>query len=92
MRKKSNAKVLEEIRSLKTKMKQGFTIETSSDRLFGMLRDFDLTEVKLTNGELTILCVRILHDNISPENNIVANAALQIIRTFSEQEGEQKDD
>lgn len=82
--KKSNINVLKDIDALKTKMKEGFVVETSYDSIFTITGDYSLTEVKLTNGKLMILCVRILHSNDCKDNNILANAALQIIRTFSE--------
>lgn len=87
MSRKSNLKVIEEIKSLKPRMKKGFTLETMFDRVWYFIDSYDLTEVKLTNAKHTILRVRILHINTCKDNNILANAALQIIRTFANKEG-----
>ena len=87
MNRKSNLKVIEEIKSLKSRMIEGFTLETRFDQMWTILENYDLTEVKLTNGKHIILCVRILHRNTCRNNNILANSALRIIRTFIKEEG-----
>lgn len=87
MSRKSNLKVIEEINSLKSHMKEGFTLETRFDQVWSFIDSYDLTEVKLTNAKHTILRVRILHINTCKDNNILANAALQIIRIFANKEG-----
>lgn len=87
MIRKSNLKVIEEIKSLKPRMKEGFTLETRFDQVWTILEDYDLTEVILSNGKYTLLHLRIIHKNIDKENNILANAALQIIRLFVNKEG-----
>lgn len=87
MSRKSNLKVIEEIKSLKPRMKEGFTLETRFDQVWTILEDYDLTEVILSNGKYTLLHLRIIHKNIDKENNILANAALQIIRLFANKEG-----
>lgn len=87
MSRKSNPKVIEEIKSLKPRMKEGFTLETRLDQVWTLLEDYDLTEVILSNGKYTLLHLRIIHKNIDKDNNIIANAALQIIRLFANKEG-----
>lgn len=87
MSRKSNLKVIEEIKSIKPRMKEGFTLETRFDQVWTILEDYDLTEVILSNGKYTLLHLRIIHKNIDKENNILANAALQIIRLFANKEG-----
>ncbi|WP_288161560.1 hypothetical protein [uncultured Akkermansia sp.] len=87
MSRKSNLTVIEEIKSLKPCMKEGFTLETRFDQVWTILEDYDLTEVILSNRKYTLLHLRIIHKNIDKENNILANAALQIIRLFANKEG-----
>lgn len=87
MSRKSNIKVIEEIESLKSHMKEGFTLETRLDQVWTLLEDYDLTEVILSNRKYTLLHLRIIHKNIDKDNNILANAALQIIRLFGNKEG-----
>lgn len=88
MSRRSNAKVLQEINLLKDRLNEGFTLDTHFDQLFTLVRDYDLTEVTLRSSEITILCVRIFHENVSQENNKLANAALQIIQTFVRKEAD----
>ena len=45
MSRKSNLKVIEEINSLKSHMKEGFTLETRFDQVWSFIDSYDLTEV-----------------------------------------------
>lgn len=86
MRRKANSSVIREIESLKNRMQEGFALETKEDTLWTVLADYSLTEVKLTSERGTLLNLSILHTSKSKENNILANAALQIIQTFAKEE------
>lgn len=69
-------------------MHEGLVLETREALAWTPLGYINITKVKLSSEQGILLNLKIMHYFVDSYNNILANAVLQIIRTFADDDEE----